>query len=133
MRTKTLIFLLLASMPILAHHAFTAEFDASKPIKLRGIVTKVEFINPHAWIHLDVKGPDGKVTNWMIEGGSPNSLFRRGITKDSLAVGTEILVEGYQAKDGSNKGNGADITLTDGRKIFLGTPGTGAPDEKPDK
>jgi Family of unknown function (DUF6152) len=125
--------LILAAAPVWAHHAFAAEFDATKPIKLRGQVTKVEFINPHSWIHLDVKGDDGKVTNWMVEGGSPNALFRRGVTKDSLPVGTEILVDGYQAKDGSNRANGRDITFTDGKKLFLGSTGTGAPEEKPEK
>jgi hypothetical protein len=112
-----------------AHHSFAAEFDAHRPVKLRGIVTKMEWINPHAWIHLDVKGPDGKVVTWMVEAGTPNTLFRRGFTKNSLAPGTEIIVDGYQAKDGSNKANGRDVTFPDGRKLFLGTSGTGAPDD----
>ena len=123
--------LLLKAAPVFAHHAFAAEFDAKKPVKLRGTVTRMEWINPHAWIHVDVKDPDGKVVSWMIEAGTPNTLFRRGFTKDSLAKGTEILIDGYQAKDGSNKANGRDITFPDGRKLFLGSSGTGAPyDEK---
>jgi hypothetical protein len=123
--------LFLNAAPVFAHHAFAAEFDAKRPVKLRGTVTKMEWINPHAWIHVDVKDADGKVTSWMIEAGTPNTLFRRGFTKDSLAVGTEILVDGYQSKDGSNRANGRDVTFPDGRKLFLGSSGTGAPyDEK---
>jgi hypothetical protein len=119
--------LLLNAAPVFAHHAFAAEFDAKKPVKLRGTVSKMEWINPHAWIHVDVKDPDGKVVNWMIEAGTPNTLFRRGFTKNSLAPGTEILVDGYQSKDGSNRANGRDVTFPDGRKLFLGSSGTGAP------
>ena len=138
MRTKLSIVVagvgvLLAAAPVLAHHAFSAEFDANMPIKLRGTVTMMEWINPHAWIHLDVKTPDGKVVKWMIEGAAPNSLLRRGFTKNSLMPGTEILIEGYQAKDGAPRGNGRDITLPDGRKLFAGASGTGAPDERPEK
>ncbi len=99
-----------------AHHAFAAEFDASKPIKLRGTVVKMEWINPHTWIHLDVKTPKGTVERWMIEGGPPNALYRRGVTKDSLPNGVEILVEGFRAKDGLLKGNGRDLTFADGRR-----------------
>ena len=113
----------------LAHHAFAAEFDANKPVNLRGPVTKVEWINPHAWIHVDVKRPDGKLETWMIEGGTPNTLFRRGFTKDSLKTGTPIVVEGYRAKDGSMRANGRDITFPDGRKLFMGSSGTGAPEK----
>ena len=113
--------LLLAAVPVWAHHAFAAEFDAKKPVKLEGKVTKMEWINPHAWIHIDVKNADGTMTNWMIEGGTPNTLLRRGFTKDSLAIGTEVVVDGYQAKDGSFRANGRDITFTDGRKLFLGS------------
>jgi len=111
----------------MAHHAFSAEFDANKPIQLTGTVTKMEWINPHAWIHIDVKKPDGTVEKWMIEGGTPNTLLRRGFTKNSLAIGTEIKVDGYQAKDGSMRGNGRDLTLPDGKKLFMGSSGTGAP------
>jgi uncharacterized protein DUF6152 len=125
--------LLLAAVPVWAHHAFAAEFDAKKPVKLQGTVTKMEWINPHAWIHIDVKQPDGKVVNWMIEGGSPNTLLRRGLTKNSLEPGTEIVVDGYQSKDGSYRANGRDITFTDGRKLFLGSQGTGAPGEEEEK
>ena len=123
------IVVVLGAPPLLAHHAFSAEFDATKPLTLKGTVTKVEWINPHAWVHLDVKKPDGKVEAWMIEGGTPNTLFRRGFSKDSLKPGTEVVVEGYQAKDGSNKANGRDLTLADGKKLFMGSSGTGAPSD----
>jgi hypothetical protein len=126
------VVILLAALPVLAHHAFTAEFDAKKPLKLRGNVAKVELINPHSWIHIDVKNTDGTTTRWMIEGGTPNTLLRRGFTKNSLPVGTEILVDGYQAKDGSNRANGRDLTFPDGRKIFLGgSAGEGPPPDAP--
>ena len=109
-----------------AHHAFAAEFDAKQPITLRGTVTRVEWINPHTWIHIDVKEADGKVVEWMIEGGTPNTLLRNGIDRKSLPAGTEIVVDGYRAKSGLNRANGRDITLADGRKLFLGSSLTGA-------
>ena len=129
MRTRIIVGLVivglvaLASAPVVAHHAFSAEFDADRPLQLTGKVTRVEWINPHAWIHIETAAGE----TWMIEGGTPNTLFRRGFTKDSLQTGTEIVVDGYQAKDGTNKANGRDLTFTDGRKLFMGSSGTGAP------
>ena len=111
---------------VLAHHAFSAEFDMKRPVKLKGTVTRVEWINPHSWIHITIKKPNGTTEEWMIEGGTPNTLFRRGITRTSLPVGTEILVDGYQAKDGSHRANGRNLTLPDGRTLFVGSSGTGA-------
>ena len=125
--------LLLAAVPVVAHHSFATEYDAQKPVKFQGTVTQMVWINPHAWIHVDVKGSDGKMVNWMVEAGAPNALLRRGFNKQSLLPGTVIMVEGYQAKDGANRANGRDITYTDGRKLFVGSSGTGAPDERPDK
>jgi len=117
------VSLLLGVIPALSHHAFTAEFDANQPIKLRGTVARFELINPHSWIHIDVKNADGTTTRWMIEGGTPNTLLRQGITKNSLPIGAEILIDGYRAKDGSNRANGRDVTFSDGRKLFLGSSG----------
>lgn len=119
--------LLIAAAPLFAHHAFSAEFDANAPVKLEGPITKVELINPHAWIHVSVKRPDGKVEEWMVEGGTPNTLQRRGITRDTIKVGTVIVVQGYRSKDGSLRANGRDITFPDGRTLFMGSSGTGAP------
>ena len=138
MRKYTLIalsslVLAAATLPVLAHHAFSAEFDADRPIHLQGIVTEMRWVNPHTWIHLDVTNKEGTVESWMIEGGTPNTLFRRGLTKKSLLPGTEIIVDGYQAKDGTLKGNGRDLTFTDGSKLFMGSSGTGAPRDGRDK
>lgn len=113
--------------PAAAHHAFAAEFDAERPVELVGKVTKMEWINPHAWVHIEVEKDDGSTEVWMIEGGTPNTLFRRGFSKTSLMPGTEIVVEGYQAKDGSLRANGRNLTFPDGRKLFMGSSGTGAP------
>jgi hypothetical protein len=120
------VSLLLASVPVRAHHAFAAEFDINRPLTLRGTVTKWQVTNPHSWIHIDVKGPDGTIVPWAIEGGSPNALYRLGFTKDSLPSGTEIVVEGYQAKDLSNKAVGRNITLPGGKRLFLGGSAPGA-------
>ena len=113
--------------PALSHHAFSAEFDAERPVKLEGPVIKVEWINPHAWIHMRVTKEDGSTEDWMVEGGTPNTLARRGVNRDSLKVGTVIVIDGYQAKDGTNKANGRDLFLPDGTKLFVGSSGTGAP------
>src|SRR6058998_3214340 len=130
----TASFLVAAAAPVFAHHAFAAEFDAKKPVKLRGTVTKMEWINPHTWIYVDVKKPDGTVEEWMIEAGTPNTLLRRGLTKTSLPAGTEVTVDGYQSKDGSHRANGRDLTLKNGQTLFLGSSGTGAPyDDKSKK
>jgi hypothetical protein len=125
MRTKILMGVAMASLfaaavPVWAHHSFAAEFDINKPVKLEGTVTSMEWINPHSWIHLDVKGTDGKTVNWMVEGGSPNILLRRGFTKKSLEPGTVIVVDGFQAKNGELRANGSNITFPDGKRLFLG-------------
>ena len=112
-----------------AHHAFSAEFDSTKPVRLQGKITRVEWINPHSWFHLEVANEDGSVESWMIEAGPPGVLVRRGWTKDSVEPGTEVVVEGYQARDGSNRANGRDVTFTDGRRLFAGSSGPGAPPE----
>jgi len=131
-RTTTLaalvaaLALLVMTAPVVAHHAFSAEFDANQPIKLEGVVTKMEWLNPHTWIHIEVKTPNG-VEAWMIEGGAPNSLLRRGFTKESLPIGSKIIVDGYRAKDGAMRANGRDLTFADGKKLFMGSSGTGAP------
>ena len=132
MRTKMSVLvaglgLWLAAVPVAAHHAFDSEFDAKKHVDFRGTVTKMEWIIPHAWIHMDVKKPDGTVEAWTVEAGTPNTLLRRGLTKDSLLPGTEIHVDGYQSKDGSLRATGRDITLPNGQTLYLGAAGTGAP------
>ena len=121
-----------ATATVVAHHSFSAEYDAKQPITLKGTVIKMEWINPHSWIHINVKNADGTTTEWMIESGTPNTLVRRGFTKQSLLPGTEITVEGYRAKNGANRANGADLILSDGKRLFLGSSGTGAPREAPD-
>ena len=119
--------LLVAAAPVVAHHAFSAEFDATKPVRLQGVITKMEWINPHSWMHVDVTNDDGSIDSWMIEAGPPGALVRRGWRKDSVQPGTEVFIEGYQALDGTNKANGRDVTLPDGTKLFAGSSGTGAP------
>ena len=123
---------MVAAAPIVAHHAFGGEFDPSRPVLLKGKVTKVEWVNPHAWIHVEVRKPDGTKEVWMIEGGSPNSLLRRGVTRESLLVGTQVVVDGYQARDHTTRANGRNVTFADGRKLFLGSSGTGAPSDGAD-
>ena len=120
--------LVVATVTVRGHHAFGAEFDPDAPIRLQGKVVKLEWVNPHAWIHIEVAKPDGAKEVWMVEGGTPNTLLRRGLTRESLTIGTELIVDGYQTKDHSLKrANGRDVTFTDGRKMFMGSSGTGAP------
>jgi len=118
--------IIVAAAPTLAHHAFSAEFDISKPLKLQGTLRKWEMINPHSWFHVDVKMPDGTVVPWLIEGGSPNQLIRLGVTKNTLKMGTEFIIEGYQARDGTNKAVGRNFQFADGRTLFLGGSAPGA-------
>jgi hypothetical protein len=121
---------IVAAVPASAHHSFAAEFDAAKPIVLRGVVKKMEWINPHSWLTMEVKNPDGSIATWEVEAGAPNAMFRRGFTKNSLPVGTEVIVNGFQAKDGQKRANGRDIRFPDGKLLFMGSSGTpGAPDE----
>ena len=133
MRTRLLVaavgvgLLALGAAPLVAHHAFSSEFDANRPIQLTGVVTKMEWVNPHSWIHIDIKRPNGTVEKWMVEGGTPNTLLRRGLRRQDLLPGTEIKVDGYQAKDGALRANGRNLTLANGRALFLGSSGTGAP------
>jgi hypothetical protein len=138
MRKRTMINMALAAagllaavVPMWAHHAFSAEFDEKKPIKLQGRVTKWELVNPHSWMHIDVKNSDGTVTSWMVEGGSPNALFRNGFTRESLPEGTEIIIDGFAAKDGSYRAVGANLTYKDGRRLFMGGSAPGADGKLP--
>ena len=135
MRTTALVLVTtigmgLAATPIVAHHAFSAEFDADRPMTLHGTVTKTEWINPHSWIHIDVTDDSGTVQSWAIECGAPNALIRRGLNKNSIPAGTELVVDGYGAKDGSNTANARDITLPDGAQFYVGSSGTGAPGQR---
>ena len=136
MRTRILLsaaVLLVSTVPVWGHHAFGGEFDPNKPVLLKGPVTKVEWVNPHAWIHVEVTKPDGTKEEWMVEGGTPNTLLRRGITRESLKVGTVLVIDGYQARDHSlNRANGRNVTYPDGKKLFLGSSGTGAPTDGAD-
>ena len=126
------ILVMAATAPLVAHHAFSAEFDAGAPVTLKGPITKIEWINPHAWIHMENQPAGGKKEAWMVEGGTPNTLQRNGITRESIKVGTIIVVSGYKAKDGRMRANGRDITFPDGRTLFMGSSGTGAPKDGAD-
>jgi hypothetical protein len=123
------LIVMVAVAPAAAHHAFSSEFDAAKPVKLTGVVKKMEWINPHSWLTLEVKRPDGSVETWEIEAGAPNAMFRRGFNRNSLPIGTQVVVNGFQAKDGRKRANGRDLAFPDGRKLFLGSSGTGAPED----
>ena len=136
MRSKVIVVvaglalgLLVTVASLSAHHAFAAEFDANKPLQMKGTVTKMEWLNPHVWLHMDVKMPNGTVENWAFEAGTPSVLFRRGFTRKSLLPGTVVIIDGYRAKDGSRRANGRDLTFEDGKKLFMGSSGTGAPYE----
>lgn len=138
MRAKVFVMilgagLLLAAVPVLAHHSFAAEFDEKQPVTLRGTLTKMEWVNPHGWLHIDVKGPDGKVVSWAVEAGGPNALLRRGLRKTDFPPGIEVIVEGYRAKNGTPTANGRTVKMTDGKNFFLGSSGTGAPADGAEK
>ena len=136
MKGATLVLFLVLTLAVKtasAHHAFAAEFDSKKPIKLQGTVTKMEWINPHSWLTIDVKRPDGTMETWEIEAGAPNAMFRRGFNRNSLPIGTEVVVNGFQAKDGRKRANGRDISFPDGKKLFMGSSGTGTPGDDPVK
>ena len=120
---------IMGATSVVAHHSFAAEFDANKLVSLKGVVTKMEWINPHSWLHIDVKNADGTTTAWMIEGATPNTLLRRGFTREAVKAGTEITIIGYRAKNGANRANGRDLILPDGSRLFMQSSGTGAPDE----
>ena len=123
------VFLTGTAVTVVAHHAFAAEFDANRPVEFTGTITKMEWVNPHVWLHMEVKKPDGTTESWAFEAGTPNVLFRRGFTKQSLLPGTVVKVDGYQSKDGTHRANGRDLTFTDGKRLFMGSSGTGAPYE----
>ena len=125
--------ILLATQPAFSHHSFAAEFDGTQPVTLKGTVTKVEWVSPHGWVHLDVKGQDGRVVNWAIETGSPNALLRRGVRRTDFPIGSEVAVSGYRAKNGTPTANASTFTLPDGRRLFAGSSGTGAPDDGADQ